>query len=136
MIAAPDERVLCRCGRGTYLLSGGDPRRTCSLCGYLTSYCKCKRERPAPFRTGFRLPSVSSRTRAMLGAGVLSAVGTLFAVVFLSSPFMAVFGLGMPLGLAASFFAQWLRDETPRIHPVERSAASPPRQGGLSSRRA
>ena len=111
MTPVPDELARCRCGRSTYLLPGCDALRTCSKCGYLTSYCRCVKE-PTGSSVAFRFSPMGDRTRAMLGAGLVSAVATLFVVTLFSSPLFAVLGVGLPLGLSTSFFAEWLRDGT------------------------
>ncbi|MDE1854237.1 MAG: hypothetical protein KGI38_10910 [Thaumarchaeota archaeon] len=111
MTASPDESAKCRCGRSTYAVPGYDSLRTCSLCGYLTSYCKCRKESDGALKTGFRLPKISDRTRAMLGAGLVSSLGTLFFLTMLTSPFMAFFALGLPLGLTSAFFVSWLKGD-------------------------
>jgi ribosomal protein L37E len=107
------DEIRCRCGRTTYLVPGYESTRTCSKCGYLTSYCRCPNEVAGQKKAGVKLPSISERTRAMAGAAVISVIGTLFAITFFSSPFLAVFGLGMPFGLTVAFFAQWLKEGRP-----------------------
>ena len=115
MTASVDESVRCRCGRSTYLVSGYDSLRTCSKCGYLSSYCWCPREANRLLRAGLRLSAVGDRTREMLGVALVSSIGTLFIISVLSSPFVAIFSLGMPFGLSVAFFCQWLRDRAPAI---------------------
>ena len=125
MTVSPDLLVKCRCGRSTYRVTGYEDLWTCSKCGYLTTYCKCKDDGSGLVRSGLGLPVLSDKARGMLGAGVISALGTLFFVTMLSSPFMALFGLGLPLGLTSAFFLQWLRDGGVRSVPVpDRSSAS------------
>lgn len=112
MTATPDDSVRCRCGSSTYPVVGGDDLRTCAACGYLISHCRCGRTGWTA-RAKFRIPSIGDRARAALGAGVLTAFGTVFALTLFTSPFVAVLGLGIPLGLGASFFGEWLREEGP-----------------------
>lgn len=111
MTPVPDESARCRCGSGTYAVSGEGPR-TCARCGYLVSYCRCG-ETGWTAGARLRIPPMSDRVRAALGAGVLTAFGALFVMMMLTSPFVAVLGLGIPLGLCASFFGEWLRDDGP-----------------------
>ena len=125
MTTVPSEHTRCRCGRSTYSVSGTEHLRTCSQCGYLTSYCKCKREGAGGIRASLDLSSLSDRTRAMVGAGVLSSLGTLFVLTLISSPFMAIFGLGIPFGISASFFVQWLKDEGSQVPETSMSVAVP-----------
>ena len=127
MTASADESVRCRCGRATYMVPAYDSLRTCSKCGYLSSYCKCPREADRSLRTRFRLHEVGDRTREMLGVAIISSMGTLFMVSMLSSPFVAIFSLGVPFGLSAAFFGQWLRDRTPAIAVSEEGISAPPR---------
>ena len=42
-------------------------------------------------------------------------MGTLFLLTLMASPFLAVFGLGFPVGLTSAYYVRWLRDETPPI---------------------
>ena len=114
-MTAPDEQVRCRCGRSTFLVPGSDTLRTCSKCGYLTSYCRCKRLGPLSTLGDLRLPNVTDRTRVIVGSAVVSSIGTLFAVALFYSPFFALFGLGLPFGLNVSFFAKWLKDQRPAV---------------------
>lgn len=111
----PDGQARCRCGRSTVPVKGSDNLRTCSKCGYMTSYCKCKNQSPVSALSSLRMPGVSERTRTIIGAATVSSMGTLFFVTMLSSPFVAVFGPGIPFGLSAAFFTEWLREERPPI---------------------
>ncbi|HKT21380.1 MAG TPA: hypothetical protein VJR06_01975 [Nitrososphaerales archaeon] len=114
MTVQPDDSVRCRCGSSTYVVNGSDSLRTCSVCGYLTSFCRCGGTRVPP-RTGQVSLNVSERTRGMVGAAIVASLGTMFAMTMLSSPFFALFGLGIPFALTAGFFAQWLRGEAPAV---------------------
>ena len=134
MTSSPDELTRCRCGSSTYLVPNTDSLRTCSRCGYLTSFCRCKRQGPISVFSRAKFPSVTDRTRAIVGSAVLSSIGTLFVVTLFSSPFLAVFGLGIPLGLNVSFFARWLRDQRPAV--VGEGVAEAPRLRDIGARRA
>ena len=117
-----DEFNRCRCGRGTYMVPGADSLRTCSKCGYLTGFCRCKWVGPSAVLSRALAPDFTDRTRAIIGAAVFASVGTLFFIVLFSSPFVAIIGLGIPLALNGSFFAKWLMDnptvaEEPLIVP-------------------
>jgi hypothetical protein len=52
-------------------------------------------------------------------------LGTLFVIFMLSSPFVAVFGIGIPLGLNAAMFTQWLRDDGSRAESPAAKVAAP-----------
>lgn len=110
MSVQPDDRVRCRCGSATYLVPGYAETRTCVRCGYLTSYCRCNVGGGDSGRPGFRLPPVSDRAKAVLGAAMVSALAVMFAVSFASSPFGAVFMFGAPLELVTALFVYWLRE--------------------------
>lgn len=129
MTVQPDEHIRCRCGSGTYLVGGVDSLRTCSVCGYLTSYCKCKRTQVS--RTaksgGFKL---TDRTRGLIGAAVVSAMGTILVMTVISSPFFALLGLGIPFALTTGFFAQWLRGEGPAEATAPPEISPPPAATG------
>ena len=58
---------------------------------------------------------MSDRARTIVGTATVSSIGTLFFVTMLSSPFMAVFALGIPFGLNAAFFGEWLREKRPAV---------------------
>jgi hypothetical protein len=116
MNVSPDSSVKCRCGRPTYLVPGHDHLRTCSLCGYLTSYCKCKKAKEVVVSLmNFGSPWVTDRTRAALGAAVFSSLGTLLVVSMFFSPFVGLLGIGMPLGLSSGFYVKWITEEQPSI---------------------
>jgi hypothetical protein len=129
----PDERVRCRCGSATYQVAGSDSLRTCSVCGYLTSFCKCE---GGGLGRALKLSGagISERTRGLIGAAVVSAVGTTFVMALFTSPFFALLGVGIPFALTASFFAQWLRGEEPAAaEAVAPIPAATPRAGKFSA---
>ena len=110
MTTSPDELARCQCGRGTYAVPGSESLRTCSLCGYLTSYCKCRWDVSARNRVRVPMESVGRGVRGLVGAALVSSLGTLFLVGLFTSPFMAILGIGVPFGLGVAFFAEWLRE--------------------------
>ncbi len=103
----------CRCGRSTYAVPGDESLRTCSLCGYLTTYCKCNGQGSRVSSRSLGVHSVSEKTKTIVGAAVASSMGTLFIVALFSSPLVALLGFGIPFGLCTGFYAQWLRDGAP-----------------------
>jgi hypothetical protein len=64
-------------------------------------------------------PRVSDRVRVLVGVGVLAVSSALFALAFISSPFVAFFGFGVPLIMSCSFFVQWLRSGEYRAALIE-----------------
>ncbi|MDG7007221.1 MAG: hypothetical protein JRN06_03120 [Nitrososphaerota archaeon] len=110
MTNALDEFNKCRCGRGTFLVPGTASLRTCSKCGYLAEFCRCKRVGPPAVLRRVRSPDLTDRTRAIVGAAVFASMATLFFITLFSSPFVAIVGLGIPLALNGSFFVKWLTD--------------------------
>lgn len=118
MIAAPDSSVRCGCGRATYSVAGYFGRRTCAGCGYLTSSCRCGAGLGST-TTARASPRVSDKVRAFVGAGVIAISSAVFALAFVSSPFVAFFGFGVPLVMSCSFFVQWLRSREDYLASVE-----------------
>ena len=51
--------------------------------------------------------------RIAIGAAVSASLGTLLLVNLLSSPFLALLGYGIPFGLCAGLFAEWLSEGEP-----------------------
>ena len=109
MTASAEDSVKCRCGRSTYAVPGYEDARTCSFCGYLTTYCRCKSAASRPNRMRFEGRS-AGMARALLGGAAASFAGTTLVVAVIASPLVALLGMGVPVSISLAFMVQWFRD--------------------------